>query len=61
MLGMFKEKLVVEELMNDLSKENIHAEMDEIPYGGLNDMRYRILVFGKDVVKGKDLASKYLK
>lgn len=59
LVGFIKEKSAAQELIAELQKRNIEFEQDEIPYGGINDPRYRIFVFGCAILQVKDLAEKF--
>jgi hypothetical protein len=55
LLAMVESVLESEKIMNELKYRNITFESDQIPYGGLNDIRTRIFVFGCDIIKANDL------
>jgi len=56
MVGMFQSKSEAADLARALSREGIHSETDCIPYGGPNDSRFRVFVYGRDVFKIKHSA-----
>lgn len=58
-IGLTKTKLKIEELCNLLNERSIKYEMDSIPYSGKNDLWYRIFIFGRDILKAKDLEKEY--
>ena len=41
------------ELALRLGNENIETKIDKIPYGSVNDPRFRVFVFGTDFQKVK--------
>ena len=53
MIGMFESEADAADLVRELSLQGIHSETDRIPYGGLNDPRFRVFVYGRDVFKVK--------
>lgn len=59
LVGFVKEQARVEELLAELHARQIRYEMDMIPYGGPNDPRTRVFVFGCDVLRVKDLVEKF--
>ena len=56
MVGMFKSDSEAADLTRTLSRQGIRSETDCIPYGGPNDPRYRVFVYGRDVFKLKNPA-----
>ncbi len=54
MVGMFESERDAAELARALSLEGIYSETDRIPYGGLDDPRFRVFVYGRDVFKIKN-------
>ena len=56
MVGMFESEPEAADLARALSCEGIRSEIDRIPYGGLNDPRFRVFVYGRDVFKIKNFA-----
>lgn len=54
MVGMFESESEAADLARALSLEGIQSKTDRIPYGGLNDPRFRVFVYGRDVFKIKD-------
>jgi len=56
MIGMFQSESEAADLVRALSLEGIRSETDRIPYGGSNDPRFRVFVYGRDVFKLKDSA-----
>jgi hypothetical protein len=56
MVGMFRSESEAADLARALSLEGIRSETDRIPYGGPNDPRFRVFVYGRDVLKVKDSA-----
>ena len=50
-----------EELAAKLCAEKIESTIDKIPYGGMNDPRYRVFVFGTDYYKAKELKLEEIK
>jgi hypothetical protein len=59
MVGFIKGKELEAELLDELKNRNIVYWKDEIPYGGPNDKRIRVFVFGCDIHKVADLKDKY--
>lgn len=55
LLAMVKEKREAENIQSALTARKIAFETDTIPYGGLQDMRVRIFVFGCDIKRASDL------
>ncbi|MBK9192759.1 MAG: hypothetical protein IPM77_15390 [Crocinitomicaceae bacterium] len=55
LLAMVREKTDAEKITTELKRRNISFETDEIPFGGLTDMRIRIFVFGCDIKNASDL------
>lgn len=55
LLAMVKSKPESENIIHELKNRKITFETDQIPYGGLSDMRTRIFVFGCDIIKAADL------
>lgn len=51
MVGMFESEAEAADLSRALSNEGIESETDRIPYGGPNDPRFRVFVYGRDVFK----------
>lgn len=60
LVGFHKEKSAAKELIAELQNRKIVFEQDEIPYGGISDPRYRIFVFGCDILHVKDLQEKFI-
>ncbi len=56
MVGMFESEAEAATLARALSLQGIRSETDRIPYGGLNDPRFRVFVYGRDVFKIKNHA-----
>jgi hypothetical protein len=50
---------VEEELLAELQRRGIGYTKDHIPYGGINDPRTRIFVYGCDIRKVLDLQEKF--
>ena len=61
MIGFIKDKSKEKELLTELEKRKVEYWKDEIPYGGINDPRIRVFVFGCDIKKVLDLQEKYNK
>lgn len=59
LIGFIKEKSKEQELLVELEKRKIEYWKDEIPYGGKNDPRTRVFVFGCDLYQVLDLQAKY--
>ncbi|GAB4031965.1 hypothetical protein [Spirosoma jeollabukense] len=59
LIGFIKDKALETELLAELDKRTIAFWKDDIPYGGLNDRRTRVFVFGCDVKRVLDLQTKY--
>ena len=53
MIGMFESAAEAAELAQELSREGIRSKTDRIPYGGPDDPRFRVFVYGRDVFKVK--------
>lgn len=53
MIGMFASEAEAAELARELVREGIRSKTDRIPYGGLDDPRFRVFVYGRDVFKVK--------
>jgi len=51
MVGMFETESEAAELTRALSREGIQSETDRIQYGGPNDPRFRVFIYGRDVFK----------
>ena len=56
MIGMFESAAEAAELAQELSREGIWSKTDRIPYGGPDDPRFRVFVYGRDVFKVKKAA-----
>jgi hypothetical protein len=56
MVGMFGSESEAKDMARALSRESIQSEIDRIPYGGPNDPRFRVFVYGRDVFKIKKSA-----
>jgi hypothetical protein len=54
-VGFYSSKEEAERRMSVLREAGIEYFNDVIPYGGPNDPRYRIFVFGKDIDRVKEL------
>ena len=54
-IGMFKEKAEIEQIIAELENRSVEYYKDEIPYGGLNDIRTRIFIVGCGIKKVTDL------
>ncbi len=59
MIGFLDNESSQSELLKELKKRDINYFADKIPYGGLNDLRYRVFVFGCDIKNVADLKDKY--
>ena len=59
MVGFLNDENTESELLQELQRRNIKYFTDTIPYGGVNDLRYRIFVFGCDINKAQDLKNLY--
>lgn len=59
MVGFIKDQSREAELLAELKRRNIAFWKDEIPYGGPNDRRVRVFVFGCDIEKVLDLQQKF--
>ncbi len=59
MIGFIKDRLKETELLAELKSRNLEYWKDEIPYGGLNDIRIRVFVFGCDIKSVLDLQQQY--
>lgn len=55
LIGFFKSKEEADELAEKLRAEEIESKIDKIPYGGINDPRFRVFVFSTDFIKAKEL------
>lgn len=55
MIGFFNAEEQAARCISWLQENGIEYLKDKIPYGGLNDPRYRVFVFGNDFKKVKDL------
>ncbi|HEY0376814.1 MAG TPA: hypothetical protein VGC87_07645 [Pyrinomonadaceae bacterium] len=53
MIGMFASEAEAAELARELAHEGVGSRTDRIPYGGLDDPRFRVFVYGRDVFKVK--------
>jgi hypothetical protein len=49
MVGMFETESEALDLVRRLSLAGIESETDRIPYGGPDDPRFRVFVYGRDV------------
>jgi len=56
LVGVFGSESEAADLARALSREGIRSETDRIPYGGLNDPRFRVFVYGRDVFRVKSSA-----
>ncbi|HWT00098.1 MAG TPA: hypothetical protein VN256_07615 [Pyrinomonadaceae bacterium] len=56
MIGMFESEAEAAKLAQELSREGIRSKTDRIPYGGPDDPRFRVFVYGRDVFKVKKAA-----
>ncbi len=59
--GFVKDSSKEQEILIELEKRGIKYWKDKIPYGGMNDFRTRVFVFGCDIHKVVDLQEKYTK
>jgi hypothetical protein len=59
MVGFTKNKTEEAALLTELNNRNIVFWKDDIPYGGPNDRRVRIFVFGCDIKKVLDLQQQF--
>jgi hypothetical protein len=59
LIGLIKEKAREDALLAELERRNIKFFKDVIPYGGLNDPRTRVFVFGCDINAVLDLREEY--
>ncbi|MEO5943577.1 MAG: hypothetical protein ABIP30_07655 [Ferruginibacter sp.] len=59
MIGFIKDKSKEDELLTELRERNIEFWKDEIPYGGPNDIRSRVFVFGCDIKLVLDLQKQF--
>jgi len=59
MIGFLKDKCQEQELLAELDNRQIGYKTDRIPYGGINDQRCRVFVFGCDIRRALDLKEKY--
>ena len=59
LVGFLSDESLEAELLQELENRNIKYWKDKIPYGGLNDPRYRIFVFGCDIKQVQDLKDTY--
>ena len=59
LIGFVKTEAEMLELTQELDRRGIRYFTDSIPFGGLNDPRFRVFVFGCDVKKVSDLESRY--
>jgi len=59
LVGFLKNKSSESELVRELERRNIKCWTDKIPFGGPNDPRYRVFVFGCDIRLVKDLEEQY--
>ena len=55
-IGMIREKSRLIEIISELNKRDIEYWTDEIPYGGIEDMRTRIFIIGCDIKKVSDFS-----
>jgi len=55
LVGFFDSEKQADECVSWLQKKGIEYLSDTIPYGGPNDVRYRVFVFGNDFRKVKEL------
>lgn len=53
-VGFFKEKKNLETLEKSMKEKGIIFHRNDIPYGGPNDLRYRIFVIGKEKFKANE-------
>jgi hypothetical protein len=54
-VGFFVEEINSFNFQAELKKHKIVSTSDAIPYGGINDQRYRVFVSGKAIFKVKEL------
>lgn len=54
-IGFFQTQEQAQKQIAELRKLNVEIFTDSIPYGGINDRRYRVFVFGNDVDKVRNL------
>ena len=59
MIGFIKDRTKETELLTELRNRNIKYWKDEIPYGGPNDIRVRVFVFGCDIKRVSDLQQQF--
>jgi len=59
LVGFFKSKSSESDLVRELERRNIKYWIDKIPFGGPNDPRHRLFVFGCDIKLVKDLEEQY--
>lgn len=59
MIGFVAGENTVAELLSELTRREVSYWKDQIPYGGLHDLRTRVFVFGCDINKVLDLREKY--
>jgi hypothetical protein len=59
MIGFIKDNSEKLELLQELDRRKIKYWTDTIPYGGLNDPRHRVFIFGCDIKLTEDLKEKY--
>lgn len=59
LVGFLKVKTDEIALLSELRNRNVEFYKDEIPYGGLLDIRIRVFVFGCAIKKVLDLRDKY--
>jgi hypothetical protein len=59
LIGFLSDKSLKLELLNELDNRTIGYWTDEIPYGGINNPKYRVFVFGCDFKRAIDLKAKY--
>jgi hypothetical protein len=51
LVGFFKNQVDAEEFAGQLREKGIESNFDRIPYGGPQDPRFRVIVFGTDVFR----------
>ncbi len=61
LVGFFVFEKDAENLAAKLRAEKIESTVDKIPYGGMNDPRYRVFVFGTDFHKAETLKLEKIK
>ena len=54
-VGFFRSEGNADSLLQKLAEHGLQPWQDEIPYGGIDDPRFRVFVTGKAIFKAKDL------